>query len=578
MSAVSKTKYEKPSLSIILKVIAPFKKRSIFVLSIIFIDNFLASFGVGMILPVFQVIMEPDGKKQWVTKIYPEFADFPADKRAVIVTMVALIIFLIRFIIGFIRTGIVRDCAERLRLYWSYKIGHSILFGDYQRFLKKNQGVWLNDWLTEPLCLSRFFLSYMQYISSFTMVVVLFALGVAVNWKVMAVFVVLLGVLLLVIRKYSYGAAVDHSRHKSHLNQKLSASISESLNHIKDIKILNVEVTRLDQMAAILDRMRGIFVRAEVLGELPRLSGELISVAALAVVSVAATIIPGITIAEILPTMAFFFVAIYRLMTASTTAMTGRIKAWQEFHSISMVYALATEVHEESHRGEVVNSIDTDIEFRGVSFTYDGDRPVLKDANFSIERGKFIILSGRSGAGKTTVLDLLLRFICPQEGAIVVNGRNINEYELYSWRKLFGYVSQDAALFFGSVRHNITLDARDFSEDEIEKACRLSGCHDFIKNLPQGYETMVGERGYALSGGQRKRIAIARALIRNPRLLILDEATTSFESTIERDIINALRAQYPDLTIMLISHRKDEFSEAEVFINLEDGRVDVRKK
>jgi ATP-binding cassette subfamily B protein len=159
----------------------------------------------------------------------------------------------------------------------------------------------------------------------------------------------------------------------------------------------------------------------------------------------------------------------------------------------------------------------------------------------------------------------------PQKGSIEVNGQNIESFSLYDWRDRMGYVNQDAALFFGTIRSNILLGKKELAEADLDEACRRAGCYDFIQSLPQGYDTMVGQRGHALSGGQRKRIAIARALVGHSQFLILDEATTSFQTSIETDIVDKLRAHCPDLTIILVSHRLSGFSDPDITINIEGG-------
>ena len=151
-----------------------------------------------------------------------------------------------------------------------------------------------------------------------------------------------------------------------------------------------------------------------------------------------------------------------------------------------------------------------------------------------------------------------------------MNGRNINEYDLTMWRNLFGYVSQDAALFHGTILQNIMLGCNSASTEDALKVCEISGCMDFIDELPEGLDTLVGDRGYTLSGGQRKRIAIARAIIRKPSVIIFDEATSSFEAEIERDIISRLRLENHDLTIIQTSHRPGSELHADIAIDLDD--------
>jgi ABC-type bacteriocin/lantibiotic exporter with double-glycine peptidase domain len=228
---------------------------------------------------------------------------------------------------------------------------------------------------------------------------------------------------------------------------------------------------------------------------------------------------------------------------------------------------------EEREGGRPVEGLADDIRFDGVSFSYGPDRPVLFDVDLVIPRGKVTFLIGRSGAGKSTLLDLLMRLQRPTEGRITVGGSDISDFNLVQWRRTFGYVSQDAALFNGAVRMNLALAKPDATEEELVEACRLAGIHEFIQSLPDGYDTVVGDRGHSVSGGQRKRIAIARALMHRPQVLILDEATTSFEQTLEAELIARLLAAIPNLTVIQVTHRLQTASTADFVIVLEHGRV-----
>lgn len=556
------------------QVVAPFRRRAFLVLALMLIDSALASIGIGMILPVLQTVLTPASKHIWLMQMIPGLAALSPNNRILVVAGTTLIIFTVKFIIGLLYVRLTRDFAERMRTYWCDRIGQHNLYGPYANIVRQKQGVLLNNWLQEPLSANKFFITYMKYLSALVLTLALFTLGLAVNWQAMGAFVVLAGLILFILKRRSFGAAAEQSRLKLGLNQQLSTSLTASLAHLKDIKILTAEPDRLTQMRTILQRLRSLLVRMAVLSELPRLLGEFLAVAALVTVLAATTFVEGFAITKMLPMLAFFFIASYRLITASTLAMTSRVKALHEIHSVRLVHTLSQETGEENqHHGIPIASLDTDLHFEHVTFAYQRGRPIFTDLNLTLPRGKLIFFSGKSGSGKSTLLDLLLRLYNPQAGYIMVNDHNIGDFDLVSWRRLFGYVSQDATLFHGSISMNVRLGRPGATDHEVEEACQLAGCYDLIAGLPEGYETMVGERGLALSVGQRKRIAIARALVGKPSILILDEATTSFETEIEHNIIHALRQKRPGLTILQISHRLQTASEADVILHLEEGIV-----
>ena len=195
------------------------------------------------------------------------------------------------------------------------------------------------------------------------------------------------------------------------------------------------------------------------------------------------------------------------------------------------------------------------IHLRDISFGY-GDLSVLQHASLTFPKGSFTVLVGPSGAGKTSVADLVIGLLRPQKGEIWIDELPLAEVDLRSWRRMIGYVPQDTLLLHDSVLHNITLGDPTLQARDAEQALRAAGAWDFVRRLPQGLETIVGERGGKLSGGQRQRIVIARALINKPRLLILDEATSALDPESEEAVRQTMEELKGHLTILAISHNR----------------------
>jgi subfamily B ATP-binding cassette protein MsbA len=216
------------------------------------------------------------------------------------------------------------------------------------------------------------------------------------------------------------------------------------------------------------------------------------------------------------------------------------------------------------------------VRFEEVSFDY-GDseqtREVLQRVSLAVEPGQVAALVGPSGAGKTTLVNLIPRFYDPTQGRILVDGYDIRRVQMRSLREQIGIVPQETALFSGSVQDNIAYGKLDATQEEIEAAARAANAHDFILALPEGYATLVGERGVKLSGGQRQRIAIARALLKNPRILILDEATSSLDSESELAVQEALERLMRDRTTFVIAHRLSTIINADWIIVLAGGQI-----
>jgi ATP-binding cassette subfamily B protein len=217
-----------------------------------------------------------------------------------------------------------------------------------------------------------------------------------------------------------------------------------------------------------------------------------------------------------------------------------------------------------------------EIRFEDVDFEYRDGQPVVQDFSVVVPGGSVIALAGRSGAGKTTVTDLVARFHDPVRGRILLNGSDIRDFRLGSYRDLLGIVQQDVFLFDGSVRENIAYGRPAASFDEVEDAARRANAHEFIIRLPEGYDTFIGERGVKLSGGQQQRLAIARAILAAPQILILDEATSNLDTESEQLIQAALATLLAGRTTFMIAHRLSTIRRADMILLMEDGRISER--
>jgi ATP-binding cassette subfamily B protein/subfamily B ATP-binding cassette protein MsbA len=214
-----------------------------------------------------------------------------------------------------------------------------------------------------------------------------------------------------------------------------------------------------------------------------------------------------------------------------------------------------------------------DIAFEDVEFEYRDGRPVVSDFNVTVPGGTVVALVGRSGAGKTTVTDLVARFHDPTKGRILLNGSDIRELRLRSYRDLLALVQQDVFLFDGSVRDNIAYARVHATDEQVEDAARRANAHEFVEKLPEGYDTFIGERGVKLSGGQQQRLAIARAILASPQILILDEATSNLDTESEQLIQASMASLLAGRTTFVIAHRLSTIRRADLILLMEDGRI-----
>lgn len=213
------------------------------------------------------------------------------------------------------------------------------------------------------------------------------------------------------------------------------------------------------------------------------------------------------------------------------------------------------------------------IEYRNVSFAYEADIQVLRDVSVTIPRGKMLALVGQSGGGKSTFVDLLPRFWDVTEGGIFIDGHDVRDYKLHDLRRRMGIVSQDPVLFNDTIFNNIAFGVENATQEQVEAAARVANAHDFIMQQENGYQTIVGDRGSNLSGGQRQRISIARAVLRNPDILILDEATSALDTESERLVQGALDNLLRDRTSIVVAHRLSTIRHADMICVFNEGRI-----
>ena len=220
-----------------------------------------------------------------------------------------------------------------------------------------------------------------------------------------------------------------------------------------------------------------------------------------------------------------------------------------------------------------INTLNDKIVFDHIGFYYDKDNVILKNFNLTIPKGKTIALVGQSGSGKTTIANLLARFYDVSEGEILVDGVNIKDLKVTDYRKLLGMVTQESVLFNDSVFNNILMGKPDATEAEVIAASKIANAHQFIENLPDKYYTNIGDDGNKLSGGQKQRISIARAVLKNPPIMILDEATSALDTESERFVQDALEKMMENRTSLVIAHRLSTIQKADWIVVMERGEI-----
>ncbi len=407
---------------------------------------------------------------------------------------------------------------------------------------------------------------------------VIFLLGVALyrKWDLTLVSLVLLPLIAYSTRKFGKGV----KRKRKEAQRKLSFlthRIGESIFGTRIIKIFNQERKMGERFRSDNQRYYRELLRVIRLKEFTKLLIDVVTGAAIAVVLWygSSMVVSGHITAGV---FASILVAIY-MMFSPVKKLGEAYSSLQEVRaSIERVDTLLVAEHE--HGGhEKIARFNKAIKFENVSFAFPGNNNnVLSEVNLEITCGEIVAIVGRSGVGKSTLADLIPKFYVPSTGRLTIDGIDVNDIETRSLREQIGIVSQDIILFNDTVKQNIAFGKPEASEDEIIQAAKKAYADEFIQQLPEKYNTVIGDRGLKLSGGQRQRIAIARAILKNPPILILDEATSSLDSVSEALVQKALEVLMKGRTTIVIAHRLSTIRNADRILIIEKGRItDVGK-
>ncbi|NEP22330.1 ABC transporter ATP-binding protein [Moorena sp. SIO3I6] len=351
--------------------------------------------------------------------------------------------------------------------------------------------------------------------------------------------------------------------------------ITQSIQALRLLHTFGTQPQTLTGANQILGKIEKQLKKRALVFFLPEPILETLPMVALGILAASAVLFEGGK-ATILPLLLTFLLALQRLsgrLKATSGTITAFVDNSGRMVRLETILDQRDKVFEHSGT-EQFTRLREDIEFKSVSLSYTNDDDLaLKNLTFTLPRNKVTALVGGSGAGKSSIIDLFLGLYQPTAGHILVNGRPLADYCLENWRQQIGVVSQDTFIFNDSILENLRYGRPSASFDEVVEAAKAAQAHKFILALPDGYETVVGERGYRLSGGQRQRLALARALIKQPEILILDEATSALDSESEKLIQQALEQFQKERTVIVVAHRLSTIAEADQILVLERGEV-----
>ncbi len=354
---------------------------------------------------------------------------------------------------------------------------------------------------------------------------------------------------------------------------RVVSAIEESLSGLRIIKGFQAEDFRQETFSKENNALRRVLVRIFRRKDLSSPLSEFLGISVVAGILLigASFVFDGSMEPETFITFIFAFYSVINPAKSLSNSYYNIKKGLAASDRVNEVLDVSNKILD-GQGGSTISSLNDGIEFKEVSFSYNDENQVLKKISISIPKGKITALVGQSGSGKTTLTDLLPRFHDIDEGEILVDGIDVKELSLKSFRQMFGIVSQEPILFHDTIKANI-LFGRNATEEELRNAAQVAHALGFIEASEKGWDTIIGDRGAKLSGGQRQRLTIARAILKNPSILILDEATSSLDTESEKLVQDAMRIIMQDRTVIIVAHRLSTIQSADNIIVLEQGEV-----
>jgi len=557
------------------KTVRVYKYSALFLFSIILASALAETIGLGMVMPFLEVVFNPGSSSGSVRYLEPVLSRFPDTHRLMVIGLLLIGLLLIKNLLIIFRVGFSTYFVFRFRRLWQCAVMEKYMYAEYSFLLSHKQGYLLNNLLIEPGRAAKSLQQLIEFSSKAILAFFLYCLLIIVSWKATLSITFVGFLIVLLLSKTTYDYAIGVGRKKVSLSQDVAAIGAENISAIRQIKIFSLENDTCRKFREKLEDIIHIMTKFNVVRRLPNPIAETLFITGAVLTLLYLNYFTLVSLATIAPVIGLFIITSQRFFPVVSQLFAERMNILTFIPSLRVAYGLYDSKirNEKLETGEAINSVKEDIKFKNVFFAYKGTRPLFKDLSLTIPKGKTTAIVGPSGSGKSTVVDLLTGFFKKQKGEILINGIDIDRINLRSCRRLIGYVSQDTFLFNTTVRENIIAGRPDAPEREMVMAAKQAHADEFIRRLPKGYDTVLGDRGLKVSGGQRQRIAIARVLIRNPKVVIFDEATSSLDTESERLIQESIDSFAGKKTIIIISHRFSTVKNADLIYVLENGTI-----
>ena len=468
-----------------------------------------------------------------------------------------------------IRTGVLRDLRAQLyRKVVSLPIGF---------FTEERKGDVMSRMTNDVNEVEASIMSTLDMLFKDPIMILVYLITLfTISWQLTLFVLILLPIAGLLIGRI--GRSLKRASTKGQeQNAEILTQIDETLGGLRVVKAFNAESKLINRFMVLINATRDTFNRINRRYYLAHPVSEFFGTALIAILLwFGGTLILGEHSSIDAATFIYYLVIFYSIINPAkdlSKATYGIRRGMASLERIDKILNTESNILDPEHPKRLTQNSKFLIKYEDVSFAYQADRPVLQHINLDIRKGQTIALVGQSGSGKTTMADLLPRFYDPVEGRITIDGVDIRDIKTFDLRALMGNVNQEAILFNDTFYNNITFGVDSATMEEVRQAARIANADDFIMATPDQYQTTIGDRGSRLSGGQRQRISIARAILKNPPILILDEATSALDTESEKLVQEALENLMKDRTTLVVAHRLSTIRNADLICVLHEGQI-----
>jgi ABC-type multidrug transport system fused ATPase/permease subunit len=540
--------------------------------------GYLESMHVAVLYPILNASLDLGSALRdnpFLTVLYSLAELFPIDNAIISSCTIFIILTVLIFIFRYLYINLSVKTTAKLSVEYKRKVFNKFTQSDYQFFVDSRQGDLLYKAKGAPESIAASFDELTTSVVEVVVGISLLALLVSISWK--GTILVLLGAVIYYYftRYLGFRIAYVAGREMKASSQEENVVINEYISGIKQILTARNATQWTERFnKAILSRWRA-WARNKIWIEMPPRVMELLLYSGIAIVAIAILIVYSDSFYYMIPMLGTFAYAIFRFYPRLSTTGRQLMQILNNLPNLEATYELLkdTTYSKIKNGTKEFAGLQSVIVFKNISFTYSNkNRATVSNVSLTIKKNRMTAIVGPSGAGKSTLVNLFLRLYDVDDGAILIDDVDLRDYELSSFLDRVGFVSQETFIYNASVKDNIVFGGQ-YSLDEIVQSAKSANAHDFIRQLPQGYDTIVGDQGAKLSGGERQRIAIARAMIRKPQILVLDEATSALDNISERVVQKAIDRVSEGCTTMVVAHRLSTIRRADMIYVIDNGRV-----